>query len=618
MGRSLFGNSVSAATLKLSTLCGNVSSTIKDSVTTSASSAIPGGFWGYDGGTSYATANSRRQNSVAEQQWTSGPAHTSVLQDPLSNYTYVNGPANYSGSTQATGVVYDENLSIVYSWKAGAPPFAGNLLTIRLYNSALYFFSFVAAGLEIRKVALPSGAVTTYSTPASSGWSSAAGYSGVFNWPVAGKFWIFASQASTSPYESKVWTFDLTSLTFTQFGVTLSGASPADRMSNFFAMHVKADGTAVSIANSNNNGEYGTAIFTTTTATNYPWSTSGHWYWSRSGGYYVLANNNKYKVVVTDAAVVDTAQLTYGTSGSTYYNALGWLQGGSAVTFTEFAGASPNSYPMDSPTVHPSLALHDQFVVTYNTLAGTYPISVVGSTLTIGARRSAAYAAGTDSYGAIPSKFSDSMLTYLDLASVNSASAMFLRNIQLSKNSGTVAFTFTADLSAQNGYGFSYSSHPGPSSFVTATGKFFSMSTYNSQGSSGTNRVILSTLPLMISSSTKSYNATVIGGGGASSGTDGQSTQFNGLAAAPGTVRTGFVAGSTVFVSGPSRGTGGTGYGDDGWGQGEDTNAVGSYGGGSGYVTLGTITLNANEPYPYLVGFGPQYGKQGAILLSEV
>lgn len=617
MGRSLFGNSVSAAVTKLTSLLGNVSSAVKDSVTVSGSLAVPGGYWAFDQQSTYSTTQSKRQNSVAEQKW-DDPYRCCVLQDPLSNYTYVNGPATYGGTYNPTGVVYDENLNIVYHWRNSTPPFSGSLLAVKLYDSALYFFSSVSTGITITKIALPSGTVTTYTTPAGTGWSNAASYSGVFNWPVNGKFWIFASQASTSPYESKIWTFDITTLTFTQFGPTLSGASPSNRMSNFYAMHVKADGTAVSVADQTNDGSYGTMVFTSSTANSYAQSTGGHWYWSRSGGYYVLANSNRHKCVVTTDAVVDTGQVPSGTSGATYYNALGWLQAGSTVTFTEFAGTAQYNYPISSQNPHPSLTLHDQITMSYNGTAGTYPLSVVGSALVVGSRRSAAYVYGSNGYGAIVSKFSDYMLTGLGANNINSASAETLSNITLSKNSGNTQFTFASVVSSQNSYQASYLNEPDPLSFVTSTGKLFSFAGYNSQGSQSGTAVIRSTLPVFTPTSSKSYNAAVIGGGGASSGTDGESSQFNGLAAAPGTVRIGFVAGSTVFGSGPSRGTGGTGYGDDYWGQGEDTNAVGSYGGGSGYVTLGTVNLNANEPYPYKAGLGPQYGKQGAILLSEV
>lgn len=618
MGRSLFGNSVSAAVTKLTRTLGNLSGTIKDSSTTSNQVAIPGGgYWAYDATLRYSNNYSFRQGTVAEQRMDWGAsAGAGVLQDALSDYTYVQGPGYYSGSYDLTGVVYDAALNSVYNWRSNTPPFTGNLIAIRLHNSALYFISTNSTTLYVTKVALPSGTVTSYTyTLGGSGWSGTYDKGLVFNWPVNGKFWIYLSPGSSAPYNNYILTFDLTTNAIAQFGVTLTRTS-SDYINQSFAMHVDAAGTAVSVAAySSPQNAYGTLIFTTTTASFSQASASGHWYWPRSGGYYILGSSLRWKAAVTTIGVIDFGQVPSGTVGSTYYNAVGCLIAGQPADYGDFAGAAPNNYPINQPAPHPSQTLRDQVMLTYNGSAGTYPVAVAsGSKFTFGSRRSSAYVVGGN-WGATTSKLSDQFVTGMNLNTTQST-GMYLQGVVLANSSRSYTYTFASNITAQNSWS-NYGDQIGATSFITSTGKFFSFNPYNSQSSQGISQTIIGQLPVFTETTGKTYNVTVIGGGAPAAGGGSDSSSFEGFAAASGNGRDGFVAGSVVFTSGPSRGTGGTGYGEDAWGQGEDATAANNYGGGSGYVTLGTVQLAAGTTYPYKAGLGPQYGKQGAILLLE-
>lgn len=615
MGRSLAGNSVSQAVTTLSRRLGNISSTNRDSATTSGLELTSiGGYFAYN--PSQLTPFYR--NSVSEQTITVN--HAGVLQDDLSDYTYFQSRgyynANYNG---VIGVVYDADLNAVYTWGNGTgatPPFSGNLFCIRLYNSALYFFSLNGGTMNVTKVALPSGTVTTYSYALTqTSWQNT--NCRVFNWPINGKYYIYITQGSSSPYHSRVITFDITGNSFAQFGVT-DVATGSTYITTTYGMHVKSDESAVSVAYvMPPTGDYGVIMFDTTQSVKSNYTTSGHWFYN--GSYPVFCNNNPWNCAVTTDCIVDQTVVN-NSSGDPYRTGVGHLQGGdTSVRVANLAGVTgANQYPFSTPYPTTTQTVRDQLMGTLFTTPGTLQVTRTGTTLSFTRRNNLAIN-GYNNWGAIPSKLPDNNLAVeFNISNVNSASGMWLNQVFIRTLATSYQYTYSQLVSGQNQYGSSYLSAPQYLSFITSTGRFFSTSQFNSQSSQSGVSVIKGSLPVFIPSTTKTYNVTVIGGGGGSTGSDGELSQFGTLSANAGTNRVGFVAGSTVLTSGPTRGTGGTGYGTDAWGQGEDTASAGTYGGGSGYVTTSTLTLSNGTVLPYRAGFGPLYGKQGAVLLSEV
>lgn len=620
MGRSLAGNSVSPVTTTLSRTLGNLSANIRDnSLTASSPTILFGTHWVAEPSSAFGSDDGAIRNSVAEQRLPSSRG-MAAIQDPLSDYTYVQGPAYYGNSGGVTGIVYDADLNQIYGWGTGpgapAAPFSGTLFCVRLYNSVLYFFSSTTSGVDVTRVSLPSGTVTTSSSAALGGsWSQASTFGRVFNWVVNNKFWIYATTGSSSPYASVVWTFDVTTNTIAQFGTTLT-RGVSNYISNTYAMHVNAAGTAVSVAAYSVDATYGVANFTSSSSAWNGVSSNGHISYGRNGSWRVFCNSSPNLCAVTTDFVVDTS-LGSAASGAQYYNNVYFMQGGSAVFSYEFTGTQDYTYPIASISPNPSLTTRDQIFINFRGTSGIHPVSLSGATFVVGTRRSAAFPINAGS-AAIASKLPDPIVISANFLNELSATAMSINQIRIMNQTETYSYSFSTSISGHNSFGVTNAGNVTPMSFVTSTGRLFMCAPYKSEGGRSIVTVVTGLLPVFTSPVTKTYNFTVIGGGGGAATVDGGSSAFSGASAANGTTRVGANSGTTVFTSGPSVGTGGAGYGADRWGQGEDTTAVGAYGGGSGYVVLGTATLTGGIPYPYRAGLGSQYGKQGAVLLTEV
>jgi len=617
MGRALEGNSVSAAVTELSRTLGNADSVIKDTTTVSNTNLTisPGGQWAYNG--SYGTQYAFSRNSVSAQQIQTTSSF-GVLQDPLGDYTYVQAYGYYSNSVATSGIVYDSELNQVYGWGQGSGstrPFTGTLFCVRLHNNNLYFFTGTSTGVNVTKVSLPSGTATVFSSPSLGGNWTNADKNLVFNWPINNKFWMFLSQGSANPYSSQMWTFDITTESFAQYGTTISRTS-SNFINQSFALHVKADGSAASAAVYLADGNYGVVRFTSSTGTYTNTGTSGHYQDAYYGTWYVFCNEKKQLSAVTTDCVVDQKTVNYA-PGAIYYTNVAHIQGGDTnVQATGLDGTVNYTYSFNGAGPNPSLAVLDQIMVQKNGVSGIYAVSRNGNNIVIGSLRSSAYVLQAD-YGLPACKLPGECFVGFEYDNINSGSSLKLNNVSVWSNGTTTTYAFTNSIGGQNLFG-AYLNNPNVCGFVTSTGRFFLLPTYYTQGGASSVNVVRGYLPIFTPSTTKTYKATVIGGGGASSGNHGTASSFVNLAAAAGTSRTGFVAGTTVITSGPTAGTGGKGYGSLSWGQGEDTGSAGTYGGGSGYITTNNVTLTGNVTYAYKAGFGPLYGKQGAILLEEV
>lgn len=627
MGRSL-STGGTASVQSLTNTLGCVSNTVKDSST--SVSYTGGNFGGYY----FAARNASSvntyftRNSTGEQYIP--PQRTGVLQDELSGYTYVHSRMTNSQSSAINGgAVYDADLNSVYSWSTDAPPYGGSLFCVRLHNSNLYFFSGTSAnGIEINKISLPSGTKTTFNwTEVAGPWSSAS-QNLVFNWPVNNKFWLFVTQLTQGSYAAAFLTFDLTTETFAVFGTTRTATS-TDYLDDSRAMHVKADGSAVSVVVTRY-ADYGVFSATSSASTYTLASASGHYQIPALGWYYWSDKTTSPWVgIVTTDAVIDSNGFRNDNATGPFRVQVPHLRGGdTSVQVTAFIGTSyglsTSQYPiavssgLNIPFISTTIRNQAYLYMLSATSYGRYELSRSGNTLVIGPKISSAHTTDAAT-NYVASKLPDTVLVRADYQNVNAGASLWLSTLAINEGGTDVTFNFGTSISNFNEFGFgSAISHPWITSFVTSTGRMMVIPS----GASGTfNQVQLlrTTLPVFTAPRTGTYKVTVIGGGGASTGTHGSSSGFSTLlAAANGANRTGFVSGSTVITSGPTRGTGGTGYGTDGWGQGEDTVSAGTHGGGSGYVTIGTTTLQAGRPYTYRAGLGPLFGKQGAVLLEEV
>ena len=617
----------------LTSTLGNVNTNIRDYTTISTTvTALPNGErWAMstNGTNSYFTRNSIGEQNISTSQY-------GVIQDELSDYTYIQslGALPSSGAYVTVGAVYDAGLTPVYSWNSSSTPYAGNLFCVRLHNSNLYFFSAPSTnGILITKIALPSGTKTTFS------WGSAiinspnANYNSlVFNWTINNKFWMFISNASYGTNAATYLTFDLTTETFAQFGTTRAGTS-SDYLASPGVMHVKADGSAVSTTVYNPLNGYGVFSATSSASTytlTYP---TGHYIFN--GGYSVWTSlsSNAWKGVVTTDAAIDSYGLKY--TGSYYYrSALPHLQGGdTAVQLLDIeanvglgAGIPAYTYPLSSsgptPFVSATTRNKAQFQIA-TALGGTgrFPVSRNGTTLVIGTKESNAFANGTTS-NFVASKLPDSIKVRATYTNIGSSSTAYLDNILIWDNNAenNYAFSTSTGIEGHNRLNYYTTYDPWPTSFVTSSGKYFAIPHYTNTSNTYSGNFITASLPIYTCPKTANYNITVIGGGGNGGGSasNGTSSSFStSLAAANGVNRGGFNPGSFVFISGSAVNTGGKGVGADEWGKGEDSNQVNYAGGGSGYVTFGTLSLTAGTAYVYKAGLGPAYGKQGAILIQE-
>jgi hypothetical protein len=614
MGRILSAEGNVSITALTSSL-GNVSSTVKDTNTVTVNTALPdGSTWRSDG--NVAISSCFAPNTVGEQDIRVG--RVGVIQDELSNYTYIQSRLTSGGSGYTGGAVYDENLNAIYVWRdeTGFRPYSGGLFCVRIYNSNLYFFSGTSAGgINVTKVALPSLTTTTYTWNDLGGDWGSSGHNRVFNWPINGKFWIYATSASSSPFAAVILTFDIATNTIAQFGPTRTGTS-GDYLVTTDAMHVKADGSAVSVAtyNATPTGSYGVLAVTASSASFASHSSNGHF--SSFGSNYTFGtNSSNYQFAVTPDMVLGMRQVNYG---STFYPvAIPHFQGGeTAVQVNEFQEFQYQETITNNPRALPTFTARNRVMIQRpNSENGTYALSRNGTSLVF-TKVNSVYVLYHE-WGFIPCKQPDEIKVGLSFAhGANSASTQALSDVYILKGTTQHQYSFPTVISSSNSFGTSQLTPCGPTSFVTSTGKLFSLPYQQTNGgaSSNINR-IQSALPIYTPARGGTYKVTVIGGGGIS----GTSSSFDGvLAAANGGSRAGFNPGSTVITSGPTRGTGGAGYGEDGWGQGEDTTAAGTQGGGSGYVTIGTMALVAGTSYVYRAGLGPQFGKQGAVLIQEV
>ena len=636
MGRILSLPAATSTNLISDTLTntlGNASANVREYTTVSAPPAALSNFvWASD---VFSSPVFFTRNSQAEQYITSSTY--GVLQDELSDYSYIQarGRNTSTGSYENLAAVYDVNLNPVYSWNQSSPPFSGSLFCVRLHNSNLYFFSTVSSsGIQVTKIALPSGTKTTFSyTGVAQNW--AASLSLVFNWPVNNKFWMFLSSSST--YVATYVTFDLTTETFAQFGTTRTG-SATDYFSDSNVMHVKADGSAVSatVRRSGSATSYGVFSATTSAATYTNFSSSGHYlnpYSSNSLQWGTKSGTISWVgIVTTEAALNSQSIINDSTTGGTYYNsAIAHLQGGdTAVQVLSFNGNSLGlpqySYPISStPTPNISTSVRNQaYFELASILGGTgrYTISRNGTTLVIGAK-------DFNTSGVfLASKLPESIKVRSVYTNFGSSSyPVFLSSLYVWENNTSVQYNY-ATANGIDGHNTLYTNmsiDPWYTSFVTSSGRFFAIPlAMNSNGyAQSTVNAITTTIPVYTPSKTAKYKITVVGGGGGSyngsTTVNGTASSFSAfLAASNGVGKAGFNAGSQVITSGSTVNTGGKGVGADEWGKGEDQIQTGSSGGGSGFVAIATTTLTAGTGYVYRAGLGPQYGKQGAVLIQEV
>jgi hypothetical protein len=635
MGRYLTAASANPITSLTNTL-GNVSANVKDATTVSslATTFSDNTRWG----SKYPSDLSPFfRNTGTEQNITTG--HKGVIQDELSGYTYVQSRLyrTTDGSYPVGGAVYDANLNVVYNWSTYAPPYSGTLFCIRLHNSNLYFFSGTSAsGIQILKIALPSGTQTTFSyTGISANWT-VADSNAVFNWPVNNKFWMFVSTYYNAPYVSLYLTFDLTTETFAQFGTTFTGSS-GSYIYGTYTMHVKADGSAVSIPVYNSTTSTRGVFSSTSSASTFTTSNaSGHWLYTAGSSTWQVstvrnASSGGYFVAVTTDAVIDSYNYKSDstTDSSNYRNVISHLQGGdTAVQQTTFIsltlGIPGTSYyfvsvpqPLVSTTTRNQLLLN-----LYSTLGGTgrYQVSRSGTTLVIGTKINSAYVSSGTYFAA--SKLPESINIRLVYTNASSASVAYLSSIYAYENGILNQYDFTVNNTNQNNLA-SYTDDPFATSFVTSSGKVFSLANYNNSNDINQQQIITSAIPSYTPTKTTNYTVTVIGGGGGSyngsTTVNGTSSSFSSLlAAANGSSRSGNNPGAYVITSGSAVSTGGAGYGTDKWGQGEDVSYSSSPGGGSGYIATSTLTLTSGTSYLYRAGLAPSYGRQGAILIQEV
>lgn len=602
MGRSLFGNTVAAAQTVLSQLCGNRTTNPGGFDTTTVStdeSALPGGEWRYDTGFSE-NNHARPRNSVAFQNidWN----RYFSTQDELGNYSYVQGLVYNNNSAINYSRIFDADLNLVTSFQTST---YSDMFAVRLYNNNLYILRLDNSNFRVTKIALPSEAATTYTFALpTTGFST--GRALAFNWPIGGKFWVAISSSAGASSQILVCTFDIASNVIAQQFSSITNSSV---QSILHAMHVTADGLSVSVPTYRSDGYYGVAKFDASSSTWQSIDTSGHFQNPYNGTWRVFCTSEKHLCPVTEDCVIDRTSIIYW-DGSSFHEALGHLRGGDQQVQRQIFSRGANYWPYASGMcAHPSLTTKNLLLNQPTTQiggSGTYSASRSGTTLTF-TKVNEAYVS-TPVTSKIPGNF---------LVALNASNGVTSISVRETQSSAVATYTYAQTITAQNSFGHTISSNPYYTSFVTSKGKFYVLPASDG-ASSGNTRVVKGQLPVVLPDSTKSYKATVIGGGGASSGSSGDSSSFAGIAAAAGQNRTGYVAGSTILTSGPTRGTGGTGYGADAWGQGEDTSSSGTFGGGSGYVAFGNVTLEAGKAYFYAAGFGPQYGKQGAILLEQI
>jgi hypothetical protein len=554
-----------------------------------------------------------RRNTVREQ--TIGQNDFGILQDELSDYTYLKCRLyDNSGSFFNGGVVFD-GVKEVWSHNPQGLNLDsfGTLRCVRLYNSNLYFFSSSGTTFYINRVSLPSGTLTTYTF---SGLPNSISDMCVFNWPVSNKFWIALSINAGF----RIFTFDLTSASIAQFGPTSSSTS----IGSFSFMHVKSDGTGVTVVNDANST---TNILTFTTgSSSIVNDVSFNWRNTTQRFFITFQASFGAYIIVTPDCLLNTTSYRSVDVSNTRYTLLLHIQGGESVLGTEFVFQGLTGDGLASPQLQStSLVTRDEAYFQtsrYHSVAGYYQVSRSGSTLVVGTTPRKAITSLGNYANVITASKIDSFIVTM------ATNGPYLSNFQVYSNEYTLAYGFNTLQRAVFGAEM-WTSTIGQSAFITKTGEIFLFPIIWSNQVDNTGVYPITTkLPIRIQLATKNYKVTLIGGGArwSGSGDTGTSSQFLTYAAAPGSSdgigiggNVGIpVIGTTSNGIAVTANTGGKGITVDNWGAGEDARGTG-VGGGSGYITvIPSVTLNAGTTYAYKAGFGPLYGKQGAILLEEL
>lgn len=598
MGRNLQGNITKSKLTKLTTQLGSASSTQVDALTKRKQyigSVLP-----------YTTTDTQKfKNTLGEQAngTTSGPF---VLQDEFKPYNLIN--TYTSGGYKL--VLLDDDLNVL---DLSAMTMYSNV-AVRLYDGKIYQFNADSTNLLIYEYDIASKTNTSYSF--AHGLATGSLVLKVFNWPVVGKFHVLLVTYGSLASKAKYMTFDASSKAIASPSQTYtSGSTTQFYYGTIYGFHVKDDGSAVSVlaylsepSTGGANDVFGVIVLSPSTASFSGASPNYHITWSGFGNSWQLTDPG---IVVTRDCIVNPT-LGFGGSGNPYYSFVMHLRGGdTAVQGTQFSSTS-GAYPVGGITPLPTR--HNQYLIGANLASGgsgIYSITRSGTSVVF-----TYYCAALPYGNHIPCQLAES---FAGINYAGSAGSIYLSQICLgTSDSYTGNWTFHAQVPGVNDVQYG-SASAGGMSFVTRKGKLFTLGTLKSSTATSTYYVTTS-LTYISSSYDVSYSASVIGGGGAAAATGhGTSSSFAGLfVAAAGAQRNGGNAGSQIITSGSLRGTGGVGYFDEKYGSGEDAGAAGTYGGGSGYLAVGTLSVSAGEVVPYSVGFAPAYGAQGAIVLQEV
>lgn len=595
MGRTLAGNTAKPKTTKLAQLLGSTSANTVD-VTTKSYTSL-GGI------TPYAVNNNVRKRNTCEEQQNNPGSYSMVLQDDAAAYNLLSA---YTSNSDWRIWIMDDDLAVLDVIQAQPATMGMTSHALRIYNGKIYWFG--VDGTKFRTIVydIATKVYTTYDQNHGLGNQPDMA---VFNWPVNGKFYIYWKSGG-SPYMAGVRTFDIATTAYASPFSDFSG-SLTTWPSSFYGFHVKADGTAVSVVSYNGNAnQYGVWTFTASAATRNPspYGANGQAYWGRTGEYPLWTTLGS--IVVTKDCLINVSPPS-ASNGSTYYTFVTHLQGGDAnVIGQEMTGTSPNTYPVQGLERYIGKPGTQLVSLNHNSVQGFYNAVRTGSTLSFSYVRQS-----TGSHV-------QCQLANCDVASSFTGpdtGGAYMSNITIRTATGrTASWSFHAQVSGVNDVRYG-TSEARETAFVTRKGKLFAIGCKSS--SQTTAYAVMTQIPFICPSQQTTYNVSVIGGGGSSVTTSpvhGTGSSFAGIAAAGGQNRTGGRSGTQVITSGPLKGTGGEGYFDEKYGAGEDATGSGQYGGGSGYLATGTITIPAGEVVPYVAGLPPQYGGQGAVVLSEV
>lgn len=587
MGRSITTSSAPKTTV-LSTTLGNTGTNTKDTVSRVTTVSV-------DGITFQGNTNNSRQfsnGSLSAQRIRGDGSSSGILIDPLTDhsaYIYYNLSPNYTaiGVLNGQTPVYAANLTSVTT---------GTVFCIRLYNGVLYYFSSNGSGLYVRKVVLATRAVSTV-TVASGNFSSSTSTGLVYNHLANNKFWIYTNNGSSN----FVFTYDITTDTAATFN-----SSSADFSTTSFGMVVDSTGTSVAVATySDSAGASGVKTITSSSWT-FTSGPSGYHYQGWTSGQNVGFQSNSY---VFPGVIVFRGSLNINYNAYYYDTYVPHLAAtDTAVRVYQPPSGNPYTVPFEMLEPHSAIAPSATQCQIGSTYA-TYTVSRNGNNLVF-----------TQVGTAYQSNFALTRLPATTIVNIYvqgeySGSNAYISNIYVYTPQQNYTWTYTSQISFHN----LLSNYTGLShKFVDSTGAIVGISFYRSSGSQDAN-AFYSQLPLYTPERSGTYKVTVIGGGGAgtnSSPVHGSSSTFNGVAAAAGQNRLGFNSGGIIVTSGTTAGLAGRGYGADSWGEGEPPHGSGNWGGGSGFVVSSNMTLSAGTPYLYTVGFGPQYGKQGAVIIE--